>query len=243
MRYLSFQGKAMLESASLSFSSPHSHVAEPDSTLVNTPARKPPTEAHYHNLKRKSSCLSSPPPEPNELQDHQEEEGEHLSKRRQLALPTKPITWYGRGRSPFTTPATAALDNIKGNARLLEHLEKELIFRQEDLEKRVEARRSQLDATIQRQSEFSSEDTNPFAVPVLPSGPCQSRSISPTKLLGKLANGKPPIIYTTLSAAKGQLTPQVQKLNKYLAVRTGDGYLSRGYEVFIAYPSCHVHLG
>lgn len=207
------------------------------------PASSPPTVAQQRNLKRKSSHLSSPPPERIQRQVQPEEEREHNSKRRQVAIPTKPITWYDRGRSPIKTPATAAIDSLKGNSRLLEQLEKELIFRQEDLEQRIKARRSQIDATNRRRADFSTEEMTPFPVPVLRRGPSRSRSVSPDKILGKLANGEPPIMYTTVSAAQMTLPPQVKSFVKYVTEAIGEGYLPKKYEVSITCPSCSVDIG
>ena len=48
------------------------------------------------------------------------------------------LDWNGRGRSPFKTPAIAAIDGLKGGSKVIEWLEREAAKERKELEKLIE---------------------------------------------------------------------------------------------------------
>ena len=204
-----------------------------------------PSLAAENLLKRKRTYLSSPPPEQHDLA--QIGAGtETLKQAAQQELDTHAdclvyTEWSGRGRSPYKTPATAAIDGVKENARLLETLEREIILHQDQLEDLLAAKKARLCGI--HQSKFSvagaAQDTEMSlphvpTIPLLPASTKRSRSLSPSKYLAKLANGTPSIIHCRVEKAKQndiQIPVSVKETMKLLQHGLEIGCIPRQFKV------------
>jgi len=169
------------------------------------------------SLKRKRTYLSSPPPDPHELDEvHIEaEEQEPPTQKRQG--PSQHLQaysdWSGRGRSPFKTPATAAIDGLKTSARWVEALEREISLQQSQLDALVAEKKTRLIDIHHIQSEMAAG--RPAPVLAQP-GTSTTRSLSPSKYLAKLAAGNPPIVYHTFEEYLDPLPQSVRETKQEL---------------------------
>ncbi|KAG8532425.1 uncharacterized protein KY384_002910 [Bacidia gigantensis] len=220
-------------------------------------------------MKRKlSSYLSSPPPElaspkpPAEdlqqvqfpkaesppvvelqEQDTQEASDEQLSAK---------IEYNGRGRSPYKTPVTAVIDQLKKDVRRLEHFDRALAqqrlqYRRSKREKEKEyasnwyalqdmgKSEGQKTAKSGEQNSSKYREQNPLAnKPKLgptPATPATGRSISPEKLLEKLQTCKPQIIREEFRLLSGQPREAVKEVCQFLLQGTRFGFIPTKFKV------------
>ena len=142
--------------------------------------------------------------------------------------------WTGRGRSPYKTPVTAVLDNIRGNARLLQQFERNILSYQDQLQDLAllksrcsDQLREQIDQPLNGEMAYLKE-VNPFEPS---SGRATSRSVSPDKYLGMLRNADPPIEPLKIEQALDNLLEPVYDVLKQLSSGLDEGYLPTAYKV------------
>jgi hypothetical protein len=195
--------------------------------------------------KRSHSSLSSPPPEPHELdfpkqaaQEHlvQEQEGKRKEQGTQTGLDLLQTrngpAWTGRGRSPYKIPVTAVLDGIKNQTACLEHFERELFLQQAELDDLIKEKRASLESVKGRKVKMSVEappgaDFSNYN----PSSKSRGRSTSPDKYLTKLALASPPIIPRPFTNPDGPLPQLIKDLVMTLLKGLGDGCMPSEFKV------------
>ena len=105
--------------------------------------------------------------------------------------------WTGRGRSPYKTPTTAALDSLKHNTLQLEALDREIKAQEIRVQQWIVSKQQRLALVTQHNHDIGiMGPTN-----ILDSAPrlrqpeaSRTRSSSPTRYLDKLTQGSPPIL-------------------------------------------------
>ena len=165
--------------------------------------------------------LSSPPPDPYECgyktftevkeEEIHTQEKEATTKKEQgtqtdiqspgIAGPA----WTGRGRSPYKTPTTAALDNLKHDTLQLEALDWEIKAQEIQVQQWIASKRRRLALVAQHNPDICiMGPTN-----ILDSAPrlrqpeaSRGRSSSPTTYLDKLAQGSRPILLCSFETMK-----------------------------------------
>ena len=201
----------------------HSYSELPSSTLSSAqqaPTRlsvSKPLTINPNGRKRKRSpqtqYLSSPPPDPcecgyktctqvqeEELHTQEEDVTIKTEQRTQTGIQLPGIAgpaWTGRGRSPYKTPTTAALDSLKHNTLQLEALDREIKAQEIQVQQWIASKRQRLALVAQHSHDVCTMGpTN-----ILDSAPrlrqpesSRGRSSSPTRYLDKLAQGSPPIL-------------------------------------------------
>ena len=157
--------------------------------------------------------LSSPPPDPyaygyktctqvpeEEPHTHEEEATTKTEQGTQTDIQSPGIAgpaWTGRGRSPYKTLTTAALDSLKHNTLQLEALDREIKDQEIQVQQSIASKRQRLALVTQHNHDvYIMGPTN-----ILDSAPrlrqpeaSRGRSSSPTRYLDKLAQGSPPIL-------------------------------------------------
>lgn len=170
-------------------------------------------------IQRKRAYLSSPPSEPDD--DHDRESQEHKERGTYPRTLQDPLSalWDGRGRSPFKTPATAAIDSVRSDALLLQHLGREIEQQQTELTALIATKQRQLlhlqrDKVRLLELDMSASlggDDRLVLRPV----PTRSRSLSPEKFLAALPHGDPQILHRSLGKVGHQMPPVVKDTIKY----------------------------
>ena len=195
----------------------HSHSELPSSPLSFTqqlaparPSTSKPLAINPNGRKRKRSpltqYLSSPPPDPcecgyktctqvQEEELHTQEENTAIKNEQGTQTDTQSPgiagpAWTGRGRSPYKTPTTAALDSLKHNTLQLEALDREIQAQEIWVQQWIASKRQRLALVTQDNHDVCiMGPTN-----ILDSAPrlrqpeaSRGRSSSPTRYLEKLA--------------------------------------------------------
>ena len=178
-------------------------VSKPMTINSSGRKRKRSTQAQY---------LSSPPPDSYELdyetctqvqeeELHTQEEEATAKKEQGTQTDTQSSgiagsAWTGRGRSPYKTPTTAALDSLKHNTLQLEALDREIKAQEIQVQQSIASKRQRLALITQHNQDVCIMGPN-----ILDSAPrlrqpegSRGRSSSPTRYLDKLAQGAPPIL-------------------------------------------------
>ena len=198
-------------------------------------------DVHVTHLPRASSALipdivsSTFNPEPQfpiPTLSHYKDQGTqtHL----ELPLTETYLNWSGRGRSPFKTPAIAAIDNLKKGAKLVEWLERQVNEERSELEKVIQRSFHSVNATRRVRYEIVQNRMDPLqSMVVLPKPAVDEyagRSSSPDKYIAKMRFSTPPIQDGTLEDYPKTLPEQVKDLLILL-----EGGLSEG-----CMPSMHM---
>ena len=199
-------------------------------------AHSTPTQSTYDSLslKRKRPYLSFPPSPPETesviLEDIEEEYQRKPWKRRLGTVGSeteRKTTWQGRGRSPYKTPVTAVLDSIKGDTRLLEHLEKELIIQKEHLQELVASKQREIVVSMDQRQATLHDHLPPELTqgPIFPPPkPNTSRSPSPARrILKALPSATPSVINSSLESFTNPLPQDVTDLLDSLLDGLGEG--------------------
>lgn len=187
-----------------------------------------------NDLKRKRVYPSSPPPDLHDLA-HDLAGTEALQQETQKEWDARADCiayeqWNGRGRSPFKTPATAALDRLKDKAHLLEDLERDISHYQNQLDSLIDTKRARLCNIHQSRSDITRDESGSggeqraqakemasSSTPVLqPTPRNRSRSISPSKYLAKLAQGTPSITCYPVETTSKQIPKSVRETKSTL---------------------------
>ena len=164
--------------------------------------------------------------------------------------PQHPVTWSGRGRSPYKVPTTAVLDNIRNNTRQLEQLDRQLVAYQQ--QQRVLIREKRLKLSTQSTDEdMASEDPidyepgggekpaveqvnldwmRPESQPGYRSGSLV-RATSPSKAKARMREGQPPIIDIPFDDIPGDLADKIKSLIKDLITDLGQKSIPFIYKV------------
>ena len=201
------------------------------------------------SLKRKRGYLSSPPPEIPDL-DQDGAGAEALEQAIQKDSDTHSCwqaytEWSGRGRSPFKTPATAAIDGLKEKARLLEAFEREISRHQDQLERLLTVKKARLHKIYQSKSDIAQGERSPRTImgpnttqtpfsdtPVFPLPTASTaRSLSPSKYLARLAEGTPSIIHRTFESGQARIPRSVQEVRKLLQEDLDIGCMPQRFKV------------
>ena len=152
----------------------------------------------------------------------------------ELPLTETYLNWSGRGRSPFLTPATAAIDNLKKGAHLVESLERQVVKEQAELEKVIQLRFTSVNAIRRIRYEIVQDRTNPLETKVAlpaPADPFDGTSTSPERLLAKMRISTPPIVDQVFESYTKTLPEQVEKLLSLLVHGLGEGCIPLKYKL------------
>ena len=247
----------------------HSYPELPSSPLSS--AQQPPTRPSVskpmtinpNGRKRKRSpqtqYLSSPPPDPYEcgyrtctqVQEeelHTREEEATIKKEQgtQTDIQSPGIAgpaWTGRGRSPYKTPTTAALDSLKHNTLQLEALDREIKAQEIQVQQSIASKRQRLALVTQHNHDVCiMGPTN-----ILDSAPClrqpeasRGRSSSPTRYLDKLAQGSPPILLCSFETIEDDPPKLVDDAVTLFEIGLGEKCIPSKYKVrpYLATSSC-----
>jgi len=203
-----------------------------------------------NSLKRKRSLpsLSSPPPEPHDLDFPKQVEQEHLvqeqeGKRKEQGAQTgldllqtrKGPAWTGRGRSPYKTPVTAVLDGIKNQTAWLEQFERELFLQQAELDELIKEKRARLESVKDRRAKMSMEPpAGANFAHYKASSTSRGRSTSPDKYLTKLALASPPLIPRNFMNLDSPLPQLIKDLVITLRKGLGDACIPSEFKVWLS---------
>ena len=202
------------------------------------------------SLKRKHWQLSSPPSEASvlgaEVQDlHRQKSRGTGSPARDQAVQTEPFlpsseaqsAWSGRGRSPYKTPVTAVLDDIKHNARVLESFEKEINLQQSQLQDLITIKRRRLAELHQdKRQVWETDMAHPLdTAPILRNDKSTSasrpRSTSPVKYLSTMPTAEPPISPYDFEESPDSVPESAFTVLNALEEDLGDGCIPLRYKV------------
>lgn len=146
------------------------------------------------------------------------------------------VTWSGRGRSPFKTPVTAAIDGLRGKAKLVRRLEQELAKEHKALEDVLRWKRYRLTGIVQTRLEVENDHIDPMKmVERLPPPDVddhRGRSGSPDKYIRKLANSDTPIIHFLPDAYEHSFPINVERTLGSLEDKLGEGCIPLQFKVF-----------
>ena len=202
------------------------------------------------SLKRKHWQLSSPPSEANllgaEVHDlHRQKARGTCSPARDQGVQTEPFpplsealsTWSGRGRSPYKTPVTAVLDDIKHNARVLESFERQINLQQSQLQDLITIKRRRL-AELHRDKRQVWEtdmahplDTAPILRNDKSTSASRTRSTSPVKYLSTMSTAEPPIFPYDFKESPDSVPESVFTVLNALEEDLGEGCIPLTYKV------------
>ena len=218
-----------------------SHTEHESSESV-LPCLDLPKDVYTTHLHRSSSALvpdivsSTLNPEPQPLiptSFHYRDQGTqtHL----ELPLTETYLNWSGRGRSPFKTPAIAAIENLKKGAKLVEWLERQVIKERIELEKVIQLRFTSVNAIRRVRYEIVQNRMDPLeSMVVLPKPAVDEyagKSSSPERFIAKMRFSTPPIKDETLEGYQGTFPEQVRNLILRLGQGLGEGCIPLMYEV------------
>lgn len=146
------------------------------------------------------------------------------------------LDWSGRGRSPFKTPAIAAIDGLKKGAKFIEWLEREAANERKELEKFIQLNIQKVTGLKRTRLEIEQDKMEPLRkmqVLVHPDvddhKPRKSRS--PDKYLGKMRFSTPPVYCDLFEDYREPLPEQMTKLMGLLEKDLGEGCIPIKYEV------------
>lgn len=156
------------------------------------------------------------------LEEIEEEYKRKPWKRKAVNRPSEPQAWQGRGRSPFKTPATAVVDAIKGDSRLLGDLEKELDLQRTHLAQIVATKQAELVVVMAEQANANRPQLGKTPVLPRPVKP-PTRSASPSrKVLKYLPRGAPPVIKSSPESFLDGIPKDVLELQEILLKGLGE---------------------
>ena len=145
------------------------------------------------------------------------------------------LDWNGRGRSPFKTPAIAAIDGLKKGAKVIEWLEREAAKERKELEKFIQWKINLVTGLKRTRLEIVQDNMDPLKniqVLVQPDvDNYKGKSNSPDKYLRKMKYSTPPVCYQRLEAYKHALPEHMVKLLGLLEENLGEGCMPSTYEV------------
>lgn len=218
------------------------------------PSISKPMTINPNGCKRKRSpqtqYLSSPPPDSydrgyetctqvQEEEPHTQEEEATTEKEQgtqtDIQSPGIPNpAWNGRGRSPYKTPTTAALDSLKHNTLQLEALDREIRAQEIQVQQSIASKRQRLAFVTQHNHDVCAMGpTN-----ILDSAPrlrqpeaSRGRSSSPTRYLDKLAQGSPPILLCSFETIEDDPPKLVDDTVTFFETGLGEKCIPSKYRV------------
>ena len=142
------------------------------------------------------------------------------------------LDWGGRGRSPFKTPATAAIDGLKKGAKVIEWLEREAAKESKELENLIQWRTRCVRGLKRTKLKIVQDKMNPLEVSFQPDvDDSTGKSRSPDKYLGKMEHSTPPVIYEHLETYPDVLPKPIDTLLGMLEEKLGEACIPSTYEV------------
>ena len=145
------------------------------------------------------------------------------------------LDWSGRGRSPFKTPAIAAIDGLKKGAKVIEWLEREAAKERKDLEKLIQWKINLVTGLKRTRLEIEQDKMDPLKnvqVLVQPDNDdYKGKSKSPDKYLCKMRYSTPPVRYQRIESYKHALPEQMENLLRLLEENLGGGCIPLTKEV------------
>ena len=154
-----------------------------------------------------------------------------------LELPVSEVylDWSGRGRSPFKTPAIAAIDSLKKGAKAIEWLEREAANERKELEKLIQWKINLVTGLKRTKLEIEQDKMNPLEkvhVLVQPNNDdYKGKSKSPDKYLRKMRFSTPPVYYQLVENYGHALPERMENLLGLLEDNLGGGCIPSKYEV------------
>ena len=151
------------------------------------------------------------------------------------------LDWNGRGRSPFKTPAIAAIDGLKKGAKVIEWLEREATKERKELEKLIQWKIHLVTGLKRTRIEIEQDKMDPLKniqVLVQPDNDnYEGKSKSPDKYLRKMRYSTPPVYYQRIENYGHALPEQMEQLLGLLEENLGAGCIPSTYEVVQAMTS------
>ena len=145
------------------------------------------------------------------------------------------LDWSGRGRSPFKTPAIAAIDGLKKGARVIEWLEREGVKERKELEKLIQWKIHLVTGLKRTRLEIEQDRMNPLGnvhVLVQPrDDDYKGKSKSPDKYLRKMRYSTPPVYYQLVENYEHALPERMEKLLGLLEDNLGGACIPSKCEV------------
>lgn len=147
------------------------------------------------------------------------------------------LDWDGRGRSPFKTPAIAAIDGLKKGAKVIEWLEREAAKERKEFEKLIQWKIHCVTGLKRTTLEIVQDKMDPlkkveFLVkPKLDIDDYTGKSRSPDKYLGKMKHSIPPVHHELLEMYQPDLPEQMNNLLELLEEKLDETYIPSKYEV------------
>ena len=144
--------------------------------------------------------------------------------------------WSGRGRSPFKTPATAAIDGLKGSSKYIEYVEREIVKEQTELDKVIRLKKDYFAEIARVRFKLLQDRMNPLqGAPDLAQPDIdtyEGRSRSPDKYIAKMRLSTPPVYYHRIETYRlGNLPKEIDQLWERLGENLGAGSVPSSYEV------------
>lgn len=143
--------------------------------------------------------------------------------------------WSGRGRSPFKTPATAAIDGLRKSAKLVEWVERETVKERIELEKVIRFKKYCFAGIAKARFEVVQDRMDPMINVTVLAQPdidqFKGRSNSPDKYIAKMKVSTPPVHYHYMEAYENPLPKEMDGLLRLLEGNLGEGSIPSTYEV------------
>ena len=154
-----------------------------------------------------------------------------------LELPVREayLDWDGRGRSPFKTPAFAAIDSLKKGAGVIERLEREAAKERKELVKLIQWKINLVTGLKRTRLEIVQDRMDPlkniqvFAQPDIDD--YRGRSKSPNKYICKMKYSTPSVDYQRFESFEHTLPEPMETLLGLLEGDLGAGSIPLVYEV------------
>ena len=183
------------------------------------------------------TCYSEPASvieTPGQASYHSKEHGTQTGL--ELPLSEAYLDWNGRGRSPFKTPAIAAIDGLKKGAKAIEWLEREAAKERGELDKLIRWKIDSVTGLKRTKLEIVQDKMDPLKnIQVLVQPDVDSyqgkASKSPDKYLRKMRYSTPPVHYQRIENYEHALPEQMEKLLGLLEGHLGESCIPSTYEV------------
>ena len=154
----------------------------------------------------------------------------------ELPLSEAYLDWNGRGRSPFKTPAIAAIDGLKKGAKVIEWLEREAAKERKELDKLIRWKIHSVTGLKRTKLEIVQDKMDPLKnIQVLVQPDVDSykgrASKSPDKYLRKMRYSTPPVHYQRIENYEHALPKQMENLLELLEEDLGESCIPSTYEI------------
>ena len=144
------------------------------------------------------------------------------------------FNWSGRGRPPFNTPATAALDGVRQSAKFVQWLERDTVKERIELEKAIRWKKYCWIGVQKARIEVQQDRMDPLKNVTFLAKPVdqyEGKSNSPDKYIAKMRVSIPPVNHQYMETYKLALPKQMHELLGLLGDKLGEACIPLTYEV------------